>query len=152
MPKKKPKIPKEMGRPEIPIDWHAAESAANLHATGEELAAMFQCSYATLERRIRSQYNMTFGEWYAIHSTKGKLSLRRKQYEVAMKGNTTLLCHLGTHWLDQHDKQVNTTVNVNTNVDAAKVVDEIEKLIDVRRESQKVIDITPQRIKLGGKA
>ena len=34
----------------------------------------------------------------------GKQSLRRKQIEVAMKGNPELLKHLGKHYLNQHDK------------------------------------------------
>jgi hypothetical protein len=35
----------------------------------------------------------------------GKVSLRRKQWELANKGNTTMLVWLGKQWLGQADKQ-----------------------------------------------
>lgn len=34
---------------------------------------------------------------------KGKVSLRRRQWEVAQEGDTRMLIHLGKYWLDQRD-------------------------------------------------
>ena len=47
---------------------------------------------------------MLFSEYYAMKKGIGKVNLRRKQYEVAMKGNVRMLIHLGNNELGQSDK------------------------------------------------
>jgi hypothetical protein len=60
------------------------------------MAEMLECSKDTLERR------------FAAVIKKGRAqrnsSLRRKQFEVAMKGDRTMLIWLGKQYLEQRDK------------------------------------------------
>lgn len=60
------------------------------------MAAVLNCSVDTLGRR--------FAEVIEKGRKQGNMSLKRKQYEVAMGGNVTMLIWLGKQRLDQTDK------------------------------------------------
>ena len=47
---------------------------------------------------------MAWKEFYAKYRGEGLVSLRRKQLEVALEGNPTLLIWLGKQFLEQSDK------------------------------------------------
>ncbi len=95
----------KMGRPRIEIDFEELDKLCALQCTQEEIAGWFECSIDTIEARIKERYDMTFPEYFAVKRQGGKISLRRKQYEVAMRGNTTMLIWLGKQYLSQTDKQ-----------------------------------------------
>ena len=55
---------------------------------------------------------MKFAEYFEQKRGKGKIALRRKQYDVAMSGNVTMLLWLGKQYLGQSDKQeINHEIN-----------------------------------------
>lgn len=58
----------------------------------------------TLNARCKEKYGMTFSEASKKFSADGKMSIRRKQFEIAMKGDTRMLIWLGKQCLDQKDK------------------------------------------------
>lgn len=98
---------KKMGRPKIVIDFDKVANMCAIQCTGEEIAAVLGINYDTLVARIKEEYGLTFSEYYKTKSAVGKMSLRRKQYEVATKGkgNTTMLIWLGKQHLGQADKK-----------------------------------------------
>ena len=112
---------KKMGRPKIEVNWGIAENLASIQATGEEIAHVMGFSYDTLEKRIREEFNCSFTEWYSIHSSKGKVSLRRLQYKSAQDGSVPMQKWLGQQWLGQSDKIE--SENTNTNINAFEVVE-----------------------------
>lgn len=63
----------------------------------EEIARIVKCSVDTLERR--------FADVIKNGQSEGKSSLRREQYQQAMKGNTALLIWLGKIYLGQQEPQ-----------------------------------------------
>jgi hypothetical protein len=93
-----------MGRPIIEIDWVQFEKLCAIFCTLEEIASWFDCSADTIERACKRHYNETFAEIYKKKMSKGKVSLRRKQFEMAMAGNTTMAIWLGKQYLGQKDK------------------------------------------------
>jgi hypothetical protein len=93
------------GRPKKTVDFDTLEKLCNIQCTGEEIAAYFEIDYDTLNRIIHEHYNMTFSEYFNQNRGKGKISLRRVQYQSAMSGNTTMQIWLGKNWLGQTDKQ-----------------------------------------------
>lgn len=93
------------GRPSIDIDFEELEKLCGLQCTIEELASWFNCSIDTIENKVKMQYGVNFSEFFKRFKNKGKVSLRRKQMQVAMSGDTKLLIHLGRHHLDQVDRQ-----------------------------------------------
>lgn len=93
-----------MGRKRIEINWEHFYNLCALFCTLDDIAGFFKCSPDTIERACKREFGETFAEVYKKHASKGRISLRRKQYEVAMSGNTALLIFLGKQYLGQSDK------------------------------------------------
>ncbi len=98
-----------MARPLKEIDWATVEKLCSLQCTGEEIASFLDISYDTLERAVKREKKQCFADYYNKKRGTGKISLRRKQYEVAMAGNPTMLIWLGKQWLGQAEKIVDET-------------------------------------------
>ena len=87
---------KKVGRPKIEINEDQLEKLASILCTMEEMASFFGCSVDTLERN--------FADTIKKGKDKGRMSLRRMQFEKAQTGNTTMLISLGKQLLGQKDK------------------------------------------------
>jgi hypothetical protein len=87
---------KKAGRPKIILDATEVEKLAAIQCSLTEMAAFFSVSEDTLERN--------YADVIAKGREKGKMSLRHKQFDVAMKGSYVMLIWLGKQWLNQHDK------------------------------------------------
>lgn len=85
-----------MARPKLEIDEEQVYELSKIQCTTAEMAAVLDCSPDTLERRFAAIMKRGREE--------GKKSLKRKQYEVAMGGNVTMLIWLGKQLLDQREK------------------------------------------------
>ena len=95
---------KQMGRPKIDIDYEALDKMLGIQCTAEECACVFGISSDTLVTRIKEDHHMTFSEYFKLKRGAGKVSLRRKQYEMSKK-NPTMAIWLGKQWLNQSDKR-----------------------------------------------
>jgi len=95
----------KMGRRKIEINFEELDKLCAIQCTLEEIAAWFDVSADTIERRVKEQYKVTFAEHYAKKSKIGHISIRRKQYQVASAGNVTMLIFLGKQYLGQADRQ-----------------------------------------------
>lgn len=94
-----------MGRPTKEIDQSMFEKLCQIFCTEEEIASIFECSIDTINRWCKRTYGETFAEIYKKKSAKGKMSLRRWQFESAQKGNVPMQIFLGKNYLGQTDKQ-----------------------------------------------
>lgn len=92
------------GRPRKEIDLLQLEAACQIQCTAEECAALFDCSVDTLDRRLKEEGYAGFAEFYKIHATHGKTSLRRLQWKSAQNGNVAMQIWLGKQMLGQRDK------------------------------------------------
>ena len=116
----KPKSePNEVGRPSIEFTketWAELNKMAQILCTKNEMADWLGCSEDTLERKIKEKYDVNFAAWYGKYSVGGKKSLRRVQYEKAVRdGNVPMLIWLGKQILGQSEKVDATNTNANTN-------------------------------------
>lgn len=93
------------GRPRKIIPKDEFEKLCGLQCTLEEMCCFFNCDENTLESWCKRTYHKGFSEIFRRKRGSGRVSLRRKQYQVAMSGNPTMLIWLGRNWLDQTDKQ-----------------------------------------------
>lgn len=93
-----------MARPKKKIDKEQFEKLCGLQCTIEEFCCYFDCDDETLSKWCKRTYNKSFSEIFKIKRGSGKISLRRKQFEVAMSGNPTMLIWLGRNYLNQTDK------------------------------------------------
>ena len=93
-----------MARPRIEIDWKEFDKLCALQCTLDEFANHFECSVDTIERAVLRDHKQSFAEYFKVKRGRGKLSLRRRQFQKAMDGDTAMLIFLGKQWLDQTDK------------------------------------------------
>ena len=94
------------GRPEIKISVEDFEKLCSMQCTLVEIAGFFNCCEDTIENWVKKNYDgETFSEVYKKKSAKGKISIRRKQFQVADAGNTSMLIWLGKQYLGQTEKQ-----------------------------------------------
>lgn len=85
-----------MGRPKKEVDIGLIEELAGLNCSFEEISHIVGVSVRTLHR--------SYGTVIKKGLETAKTSLKRKQFEVAMKGNPTMLIWLGKIILGQKDK------------------------------------------------
>lgn len=88
--------------------------AAN-HFTKQEMASHFGCHVDTLYAR--------YSEELRIGDDEGKMSLKRKMHEIAMKGNVAMLIWLSKQRLGYVDKQPEQALQANYTV----VIHEVPK-------------------------
>lgn len=107
-----------MGRPRIEIDWKELDKLFYLQCTLVEIAGWFDCSEDTIELRVKEKHGITFTELSSKRSAKGKISIRRKQYQKAEEGNPTMLIWLGKQYLGQKDSyDIDQTVTARIEID-----------------------------------
>ena len=100
------KVPKANGRPRKEVDYSALDNLCALQCTGEECASFLNMDYETLNRILKRDKHGGFKEYFALKCGKGKISLRRAQYQLATEDrNPTMLIWLGKQHLAQKDKQ-----------------------------------------------
>ena len=87
---------KKVGRPKKELDTNMIEKLASIFCTNEEISTIVGCHSDTLADN--------FSEYLKKGRDKGKMSLRRMQWEKAQTGNTTMLIWLGKQMLGQKDK------------------------------------------------
>lgn len=123
-----------VGRPRIELtekEWEMAGNMAHIQATGTEIAHVLGLSYDTFERRLIEKGYQNFAEWYEQKSSGGKISLRRRQYEMS-KHNATMALWLGKQWLGQKDKSEEWTHGEVVNINFSD--EQVEKGIETARK------------------
>lgn len=100
------------------------EQLCSMWCTLVEIAEFFDVSEDTVETWCVNTYGETFSETFKRKASKGKMSLRRWQFDSARKGNVTMQIWLGKQYLNQKE-----TIDVNNN--------EISKLDEILKEIEK---------------
>ena len=86
-----------------PIDPKVVYALAAIGATQPEMAFVCGVTESVFKRRLRSDKALRHELERGRVET--KVSLRRKQVDLALKGNVTMLIWLGKQLLDQRDKR-----------------------------------------------
>tara|TARA_R100001463_G_scaffold3271_6_gene13485 strand:- start:3911 stop:4252 length:342 start_codon:yes stop_codon:yes gene_type:complete len=87
------------GRKAIELDREQIAKLASIHCSVDEIALIMNVSRDTIYRNYMDIVEQG--------RAKGKMGLRRKQWETAAKGNATMLVWLGKNWLGQTDEPQN---------------------------------------------
>ena len=90
---------RKVGRPRIEIDEELLYKLATIHCTMKEMEDILGVSEDTLKRNFAGIIDKGKAE--------GKSRLRRKQMEVALEGNPTMLIFLGKAMLGQSESPTN---------------------------------------------
>jgi len=102
---------KKMGAPRKEVDFKTVDTLCAFHCTGEEIAYFCKVNYDTLNARVKEQEKPDgtkyagFSEYFAVKSSKGRISLRKLQWASANRGNIPMQIFLGKNLLNQTDKQ-----------------------------------------------
>src|SRR5216684_1825751 len=92
-------VPKrKRGRPRKHVDLEMVGRLASIQCTHAEIASALGISVDTLTR------DRHFAEVYKRGAESGRKSLRRMQFESALKGNVTMMIWLGKQYLGQSDQ------------------------------------------------
>ena len=109
---------KSVGRPRSVFNWKEFEYLCSIGCLLEEMAGFFQITKLCLQDKVKAEYNETFSERYEKLSQGMNVALRRKQFHVAMEGDTAMLKFLGKNKLGQKEKiDFDGEVKVNSWVD-----------------------------------
>jgi hypothetical protein len=97
--------PKKRGRghPKAKIDKTEFEKLCKLQCTREEILDWFGCTEKPLLRWCQETYGTDFKGAFAMFRGRGKISLRRAQWDMA-QSNPTMAIFLGKQYLGQSDK------------------------------------------------
>jgi len=115
-PNKKPhevNPPEGKFRPVKPIDWKLVDSLLMSGCTGVEIASHFDMHPITFYQRVEQQYGTSFTNYSSEKKQKGESLLRHKQFEIAMKGDKTMLVWLGKNRLGQRETEEKTFLAPN---------------------------------------
>ena len=112
-----------MGRPRKEIKQKEFENLCGIQCTKLEICAFFDVTDKTLESWCKRTYHAGFSEVFSQKRGMGKISLRRKQWQLAEK-SASMAIWLGKQYLEQRD-------NVDVTVADAKgiALDELEKMV-----------------------
>jgi len=103
-PKRKGPAPGTGGRPRKELNWDAFEALARANCTVEEVAAVMECDADTIQARCKERFGATFSAVLEQKACIGTAALRRKQMQIALGGNVTMLIWLGKQKLGQKDR------------------------------------------------
>lgn len=93
------------GRPKAPIDWEVVKRQVSAGASGVSIAHELGIASDTLYDRCIEDMGMEFTEFKRLHVSRGNDLIAMKQFELAMKGDKSLLIWLGKNRLGQRDRQ-----------------------------------------------
>ena len=102
--KEKSETPKKMGRPKAQSKQRTFEEACKMQCTQEEILLLFGVSDKTLNNWCKETYGRTFSDVFKEKREGGKMSLRRKQWNLA-ESNASMAIFLGKNYLNQRDQQ-----------------------------------------------
>lgn len=125
-----------MARPRKEINWDEFDKLCQLHATQTEIASWFAISVDTIDRAVKRTHGVGFAEYYAQKAAGGKISLRRQQWQMAMKGDKTMLIWLGKQHLEQSDKMDQRTKNEHTVREVPATPESLRAELDDLRKKQ----------------
>ena len=92
-----------LGRPRKEFNKDQFEKLCHIQATGEEICGWFGYGdQDTLNARCKENYGMTYSDTYKIYSKDGRISLRRKQFDLATR-SAGMAIFLGKQYLGQKD-------------------------------------------------
>jgi len=114
-----------MPRKKIEIDPEMVRGLARIGATWDEIAGILGIARTTLAVRMREK---KYRDAYEQGVAEGDVSLRRAQYDSAMKGKTGMLVWLGKNRLNQTDRVE--THNETTIHDGGNALDKLSGAID----------------------
>ena len=87
------------GRPKKEIDWEQVKKLCYIQCTQGEIADILRVHVQTLDAACQRDHSIEFSDYYKMHTSEGKASLRRTMYKTAMRGNPAMQIWLSKNYL-----------------------------------------------------
>jgi len=126
-----------LARPKKEIDPEQVKQLAAIQCSYDEMASVLGCDPSTLTRR--------FAQAIKKGRDIGFTSLKRKQYEMAMKGNTTMLIWLGKQYLGQADSRQSIDITATRELQSLSE----EELVQMAKDKIKQLEESKKEINNG---
>lgn len=124
------------GRPKANIDWNRVNQLLEAGCLHTEIAAYFNIHRDSLYERCLKDNQIDFPTYSKEKKARGESILRAKQYENAIKGNTTMQIWLGKQRLGQREQR-------DDNTQQQKIVFEVNYPTDNTNNS---VTISPETV------
>lgn len=92
-----------MGRPKKEIDQEQFEKLCEMQCTQEEICNWYNVTDKTLTRWCKETYGSAFSEVFKQKRGRGKISLRRIQWQLA-QNSVPMAIWLGKQYLNQRER------------------------------------------------
>lgn len=103
---------------DITVDgWELLDSLIIWSAHQEYIAERLGISSDTLGRRLKERFGLNFAQYRDKKKEQVRTNIMKKQYDVAMSGNVSMLIWLGKNWCGQSDK-MESTANTKITIDS----------------------------------
>lgn len=89
----------KLGRPVKQVDWEQVRKLCYIQCTQGEIADVLKLHLQTLDSACLRDHSMHFCDFYKMHTSEGKASLRRTMYKTAMRGNPAMQIWLSKNYL-----------------------------------------------------
>ena len=118
------------GRPRKEIDKEVFEQLCSLQCTITEIASWFDVDDVTLSSWCKRTYQMSFSEIFRLKRSKGLISLRRSQFQMA-QNVPSINIWLGKQYLGQREPDSNLQQEQTAIPEFEKMTDEqLQKIIE----------------------
>jgi AraC-like DNA-binding protein len=98
-----------MANPKFNLDWKVLDGMLQFNPSQRFCAEYLGCSAKTLERHIRDEHDMTFGEYRELKMEKVKFTLQQTAIQMGLAKDRTLLIFCLKNfcgWTDKHEAEV----------------------------------------------
>lgn len=129
-PKEKPK----MGRPKKELDLDQFKKFAAIGCPIVEIADFFKMTDDTLRTRIEEMTGETFSAVLKEARAQGHISIRAKQHQKALEGDSVMLKWVGMNRLGQSDRAVNVELQLQQPAIIERLTGEIIELGKLRKD------------------
>lgn len=101
----------------VSVDYKQLARLCQMGCTVNECAYVYGATAEAFSQRVKIDTGYTFGEFAEYHRQLMTISLRRTQFELALKKKSEkMLIHLGKHYLEQGEKKEEKAVPFKTGI------------------------------------
>ena len=130
---------KNVGRKPANIEWEKVEKMAMAGSNGQQISSSIGIHYDTLVKRCKKDMPdgiSEISEYLRTKREKGNDLLHRKQFDLALKGDRSMLIWLGKQRLGQSEKKEMEVIN-KIDIDETKLSDQaLEEINNLRNKEE----------------
>jgi hypothetical protein len=113
-----------MPQPKLEVDFSALDALLQFKVSADFCADYLKVSKATIYRRIKEEYDMTFSQYHSLKMEGTATKLQQKAIQMAMDGNAPMMKFALTNlakWSDKVEERVISEISIVIDSDDEKL-------------------------------